>query len=183
MDQSEDGQVGHSTGQQMTRYQFLLSQFPGPITLYPNRLIYIVLSTLSVAFLAMGVFLLVKQPGSVVAWSCVTISGVCTLFFAAYLVPGSTSLTLDSEGVQVRIFKVARRVPWQSLGQDICAVSVGAWGNDMRIVRLNNGQWLPGMYGSLSGDDLAELITQWRDRALDGLLRSAQHRELRDDAR
>ena len=169
--------------------QALLLQFPGPLTLYPNRSKWILLFAVSASFAAFGAVVLVKQDSSAMMWFCVLFFAVCAVVFGAYLLPGSASLTLDTDGFRVKHFYFVRKSHWQTV-TNIQAASAPP--SRTKFVRYNDTQWngwklarwetarlgynamLPDTYG-MSADDLAELMTQWRDRVLGPSFQLSDH--------
>jgi hypothetical protein len=157
----------------------LLSQFPKPLTLYPSRSKYFILFVVSALGFYMSV-VLAKQDSTATIWFCVVFCTVCAIVFATYLVPGSASLTLDADGFRVKQFYFVRKSRWQN----VTSINVGdSPPSRIKFVRYNDTQWsgwrlarwetaalgynamLPDTYG-MSADDLAALMTHWRDRVL-----------------
>ena len=124
--------------------------------------------------------MLVKQDSSAMMWYCVLFFAFCAVVFAACLLPGSASLTLDADGFRLKQFYFVRKSRWQN----VTNIDVGyAPPSRTKCVRYNDTQWsswrlarwetallgynalLPDTYG-MSADDLAALMAQWRDRVL-----------------
>ena len=159
-----------------------LSQFPGPLTLYPSGSKFFMFFAGSASFAAFGTIKLIEQQGSsAMMWSCVLFFGLCAVLFAINLLPGSASLTLDADGFRVKQCSFfARKARWQNVTNIHAACAPPS---RTKFVRYNDTQWsgwklarcetarlgyngmLPDTFG-MSADDLAALMAQWRDLAL-----------------
>jgi hypothetical protein len=130
---------------------------------------------LGVAQLAQSV---VRSYILVVGWLSLGFFGLGGLVVLINMLPGASGLTLDKEGFTIRNMFRRSRFRWTD-ASDFAAVEVG----DSKIVAFNllsaaqaklaklsfakagrNGA-LPDTYG-LSAEDLAALMSLWRDRAL-----------------
>jgi hypothetical protein len=155
--------------------QSLLSQFPGPLTLYPSRSKFLMLFAGSSAFVAVGVVTLLQDGSSAKAWFIVLFFALCAVVSAAYLLPGAASLTLDANGFRLKQFYFVRKSRWENVTNIHTGYTPPS---RTKRVRYNDAQWngwriatldynltFPDTYG-MPADDLAALMTQWRDRVL-----------------
>lgn len=160
--------------------QSLLLQFPGPLTLYPSRSKFFMFFAGSVSFVAIGAVELVQHGSSAMAWCCVVFFALCAVYFAATLLPGSASLTLDADGFRVKQWYFVRKARWQNVtnidaGYPPASRTKFVWYNDTQWSGWRLAQWetarlgynamLPDTYG-IAADDLAALMAQWRNRAM-----------------
>ena len=134
----------------------------------------------SVLFVAVSAVMLAQDGGDAKAWSVVLFFALGAVGFAATLLPGSASLTLDMDGFRVKQFYFVRKSRWKNV-TDIDAGYLPP--SPTKVVLYIDSQWsgwrlarwettklgydaaLPDTYG-MSADDLAELMVQWRDKAL-----------------
>jgi hypothetical protein len=169
----------------------ILARFPGPVTLRVSRLKWFAVLAGGLGFVAIGVFMLRGDIGGVdrwdvlIAWACLVFFGLVALVAAVMLLPGAGSLTLAAEGFETCNLFRRFRTPWQQASdftvgeydaqegwlarpQRLVVYDdsrcVGALADLNRRMLGRNGA-LPDTYG-LSYDDLARLMTQWRERAL-----------------
>lgn len=157
----------------------VLFQFPGPVTLYPSRK-SLLMSVVGCALVTTLFGIAVVTKGDGMAWFGVALFASATIGSAILLRPGALSLTLDKDGfTQISPFRT-RRSRWQ----DVTNFHSAAFGTPFgsRYVRytddLRKGMFtkLHGTaYGcnaamandfGLSAEDLADLMTQWRNRAV-----------------
>ena len=160
--------------------QSLLLQFPGPLTLQASRSKFLRLFAGSVSFVAIGAGLMVHDGSEAMLWFGVLFFGLCAAVFAINLLPGSASLTLDTDGFRVKQFCFVRKSRWKN----VTNIDAGYLPpSPIKTVQYNDTQWsgwrlarwetaklgynavLPDTYG-MSADDLAALMVQWRDRVL-----------------
>jgi hypothetical protein len=171
----------------------LLARFPGPIRLYPSRRKWLLILAIGAGFLIIGLLML-RDPAAfadrrysateilVVSWLCVLFFGLGVILAAINLIPGASSLTLDSSGFVVRNLYRTTSQRWADV-DNFAAVEVPAGPRTKRLVGYDSAQragnpvgrlnvavsgrnsGLPDSYG-LSEADLANLMTQWRSRAL-----------------
>ena len=168
-----------SQGPEMIAQPILL-QFPGPLTLYPDRSKFFIFFLGSAFVTAAGVVMLVKQDHSAMMWFSVSFFAVCALVFGAILLPGSTSLTLDADGFRLTQFYFVRQSSWQNItnistGYTPPSRTLRVRYNDAQLSGWRLARWetallgynamLPDTYG-MPADDLAALMARWRDRAL-----------------
>jgi len=158
----------------------VLARFPGPVTLKPSPLKWIVMVALALGLVAGGIFLIrVGQSTHQLFWGWVSIVffGACGLVAACQLIPGSSDMTLDAGGFKVSGLRrrqsnwpdvanfttwTATAITWSVIYDDQADRSVLG-----KLNRLFGGHnaFLPDTYG-LRARDLARLMTLWRDRAL-----------------
>jgi hypothetical protein len=167
----------------------LLERFPGPVTLYlsPNKLL-LVLAGCSV--LAFGAALIVRD-GHIVGWYGHMIVWLGLVFFAAcalkaalaLLLPNVGALTLDRGGFEfVGLFR-RFRTRWQDTSGFVARrihpphLIRGVLYNDAAVGSRLIGKLNDALMGHTSGlmpfyevsvDELAWLMTMWRERALAG---------------
>jgi hypothetical protein len=166
----------------------ILARYPGPVTLTPSRLKTIALFAGSLAFVIGGVWVLrvaddLDSGDRLMLWLSILFFGLCALVGAVMVLPGAGSLTLAADGFEVCNLYKRYRTPWQ----DVSAFRVQALddgeggfasksrmisfeirtagtGPERRGATMVSGA-LPDNY-RLPKDDLAWLMTQWRERAL-----------------
>ncbi len=161
----------------------LLSQFPGPVTLYPSRTKWAILAAASLMFVMIGI-LFILDDTALWGWVDLVFSGACLLVSAVRLLPGAASLTLDAGGFEERtLFFRLPRARWRNI-TNIEADAAPAARSDVKLVRYNDtqptGSWLEARretamlgynaaladtYG-LSAEDLADLLVRWQQQAL-----------------
>jgi hypothetical protein len=157
-----------------------MDRIPKPLILYPSRTKWILPFAGSAIFMVVGVWVLVTQDHSAAIWFSVLGSVGCSIVFATILLPGSSSLTLDADGFQMKQFYRVRKIRWQNV-TNIHSGNIRP--SRIKTVRYNDSQlsggklakletttlgynaMLPDTYG-MTADDLAALMTQWRDRGL-----------------
>jgi hypothetical protein len=156
----------------------ILSRFPGPVTLYPSRKKWLLVFAGSALF-AVGGFWMIRQ-GNAMGWAVLIFFGLAAVVGAAAMLPGAGGLTLDREGFETTNLFRRHRTRWQdATGFQAARIPPAhqKWVvyddvnvSTKRIAKFNvgivgrNGA-LPDTYG-LSADNLAQLMAQWRERAL-----------------
>lgn len=164
----------------------ILARFPGPVTLGVNRLKMLALLAGSLAFVAGGILLIVfvkDDPEAVIAGiASVAFFGACAAIGAVMLLPGAANLTLDGGGFEVCSLFRRNRVAWPHAGRFTAATLSLPGGNRKAMVgydqdglkgagadfsrnAIGRNAALPDTYG-LSVEELARLLTEWRERAL-----------------
>ena len=155
-----------------------VSRFPGPVTLYPSRTKWLlVLATC--ALFAVGGFWMIRS-GEPWGWFVLIFFGLGVVVAAAAMLPGAGALTLDAAGFEVISLFGRHRARWQDAA-DFKAVRVppahqrlvaydDATQGAKSLAKFNVGlvgrnAALPDTYG-LAPDTLAQLMAQWRERAL-----------------
>jgi hypothetical protein len=174
------------------KVEAILAGFPGPVTLRVNRLKMLALFAGSLAFVTGGLFLIVftkNDPNALAAGiAAVLFFGACAVVGAVMLLPGAGSLTLDAEGFEVCSMFRRYRTAWPAASGFIVATLEIPGHGPKRMVgydidtltgfaaefsrdTIGRSAALPDSY-RLSLDDLARLMTVWRERAL---ARAASH--------
>jgi hypothetical protein len=156
----------------------LVSRFPGPVKLYPSRKKWLLLLVACIAFTAGGVFMARDHADG--GWFVLIFFGLGLVFSIVMLLPGASGLLLDGDGFKMTNLYRSHRSRWQDV-QGFQAVAIPPSGQilvcyddsgaarsslaKMNIAITGHNSALPETYG-LSADDLARLMTQWRNRAL-----------------
>jgi hypothetical protein len=164
----------------------ILARFPGPVTLRVSRLKVLALFAGSLAFVVGGVCLIVFVKGDpearLAGMAGVLFFGVCAVIAAVMMLPGAGSLTLDAEGFEVCSLFRRRRIAWPQASRFTVATLKLPGNNDQHMVgydddalkgfgadfsrdKLGRNAALPDTY-RLSHEELARLLTAWRERAL-----------------
>ena len=158
----------------------ILSRFPGPVTLYPSRRKWLLVLLGCALFTAGGIVMVSRAAGG--GWFVAVFFAVGAIVAALMLLPGAGALALDADGFQATKLFRRHRTRWQdvtgfaavkilpSMQKMVVFDDIKMTGRtiaklDAAITGHNAG--LPDTYG-LSGDDLARLMTQWRQRAAAG---------------
>ena len=164
----------------------ILARFPGPVTLPVRRLKWLAMLAGGLAFAVIAIWMLhaedVSGSDRWAAWAGLLIGGLIVPFAAIMLLPAAGSLTLDADGFvtcslfrrfhtpwrQVSEFRVGEYpFPGESRQRTIIyddTKSASLFAEPVREM-LGRNSALPDTYG-LSYEDLAQLMTQWRARAL-----------------
>ena len=155
----------------------ILARFPGPVTLRAS------LKRWGLIFAGCALFAIggkwMVGAGQVVGWLPFIFFGIGTVIAALAMLPGASALTLDGTGFEITKFYRRTRTRWQDATDFIAAripparlrfVLYNNAGTGRRLARINTfiagrNAALPDTYGSLSPDDLAQLMVQWRERA------------------
>ncbi len=164
----------------------ILARFPGPVTLRVSRLKMLTLFAGSLAFVVCGLFLIVFVKGGpealVAGIASVVFFGACAVIGAVMLLPGAGSLTLDARGFEVCSLFRRHRIAWPQASRFTVATLALPGNNDRRMVgydvdrlkgfgaefsrdTIGRNAALPDTY-RLSLEELARLMTEWRQRAL-----------------
>src|SRR5262245_6970745 len=161
----------------------ILTRFPGPVTLTISRFKALLVLAGSLGFVAVCIFLLKfaeDDPEAVIAaWAGLAFFGLCTVVAAVMVLPGAGSLTLDGEGFEMCSLFRRHRTPWsrasrftvgtlpdanrRMVAYDDDALTGFAAETSRKL--LGRSAALPDTY-RLSHDELARLLTQWREHAL-----------------
>jgi|GEM_PF-3613187 len=104
----------------MRQVDTLLAGFPGPVTVYPNRLKILFAFVLCLGFLAFSVHLLLQAIevwSSELLWAsaCILLFGGGLVRCAILLLPHSAGLTLDASGFTVRGAIWSVRYAWRGM--------------------------------------------------------------------
>ena len=164
----------------------ILARFPGPVTLRVSRLKMLGLLAGSLAFVVGSIFLIVFVKGDpetlVAGIAGVLFFGACAVIGAVMLLPGAGSLTLDVQGFEVCSFFRRNRIAWPQASRFTVAALSLPDDNNKRMVGYDDDRLqgfgaefsrdaigrnaaLPDTY-RLSLEELARLMTEWRERAL-----------------
>ena len=154
----------------------ILSRFPGPVTLKPRPMKWLFVLTVAIGFVVIGVFLIYTSN---LFWGCVNVIffTTCAVVAIFQLIPGMAGMTFDSTGFEIHGLR-----HWRSLWPDVDNFSIYQVRASKLVVyddrtRSKNtmatlsrtlsgrGAGLPDTYG-LRPDELALLMTLWRDHAL-----------------
>jgi hypothetical protein len=156
----------------------ILARFPGPLTLYPSRKKWLLVLAGSALF-AVGGFWMIKT-GDARGWLVLIFFGLAAAVAAVAMLPGAGALTLDAQGFEATNLFRRHRTRWQDTtgfqaarippARQMWVVYDDITQNKKSIAKFNIGivgrnAALPDTYG-LSADDLAQLMAQWRGRAL-----------------
>jgi hypothetical protein len=155
----------------------ILSRFPGPVVLVPSRRKWLLVLGGGLAFVAIGLWVMHDVP--LWGWFGTGSFAVAALVAALMLLPGAGGLRLDSDGfemtslfrrhrsrwMEVSEFEVVRLPP--SLQKMVVFDDVRT--KDSALAKVNRclaGRTggLPDSY-SLSHEDLAAIMNEWRARA------------------
>jgi hypothetical protein len=156
----------------------ILSRFPGPVTLYPSRRKWLLVFAGCALFAVIGFWMI--KGGDLRGWLVLIFFGLGTVIAAAAMLPGAGALVLDREGFEVTNLFRHHRTSWQDATgfqaaripparqklvsyDDVTQSTKSLAKINVGIVGRNAA--LPDTYG-LSADDLAQLMAQWRERAL-----------------
>jgi hypothetical protein len=180
------GAAEETAGDIASEVDALLARFPGPVTLNPSRLKSLVLLAVCLGFLVGLTYLLqhgtLGPAGAFKAWLGTVLFAAGALIGAVMLLPGAARLTLCREGFERVALFVTRRTAWSQASGFVIGECRSRGGRPTRMVAYDDvGSWgasaetrrklvgrncaLPDTYG-LSHEDLARLMTQWRERAL-----------------
>jgi hypothetical protein len=155
----------------------ILSRFPGPVVLVPSRRKWLLVLGGGLAFVAIGLWVMHDVP--LWGWFGTSFFAVAALVAALMLLPGAGGLRLDSDGfemtslfrrhrsrwMEVSEFEVVRLPP--SLQKMVVFDDVRT--KDSALAKVNRSLagrtgGLPDSY-SLSHEDLAAIMNEWRARA------------------
>jgi hypothetical protein len=156
----------------------ILSRFPGPVTLYPSRRKWLLVFTGGALFAVGGVWMV--KSGDATGWFPLIFFLLVALVAAVAMLPGAGALMLDREGFQITNLFRRHRTPWRDavhftassipparqrwvVYDDVSQSTKPVAKINVAIIGRNAA--LPDTYG-LSPDDLGQLMTQWRERAL-----------------
>ena len=164
----------------------ILARFPGPVMLRVSRLKVLALLAASLAFVAGGILLIVfvkdDPEARLAGLAGILFFGACALIGAVMLLPGAGSLTLDVGGFEVCSLFRRNRITWPQASRFTVTTlplpdadsqhMVGydddrlkGFGAEFSRDKIGRNAALPDTYG-LSHEELARLMTEWRERAL-----------------
>jgi hypothetical protein len=154
----------------------ILANFPGPITLYPSFKEFAKFIAWGATFTGISVFF--SLGGDKVMMVCLAFFGVATLVFVIMILPGASAVCLNENGFDLTYFYRTKTFRWSEVDdfsivtfrrRSVVEFNAAALRHTVigKIdAALGHRNWtLPSTYG-LSADDLAELMTRWRKRAL-----------------
>jgi hypothetical protein len=156
----------------------ILSRFPGPVTLYPSRKKWLLVFAGGALFASGGVWMI--RSGEWTGWFPLVIFALVVVIAAVAMLPGAGALTLDREGFEITNLFRRHRTSWQDALRFATAripPATQRWvvyddlGHSAKqLAKINveivgRNAALPDTYG-LSSDDLGQLMTEWRERAL-----------------
>jgi hypothetical protein len=156
----------------------ILARFPGPVTLAPSRLKWVLILLGCAGFVAIGILLMPKSEA--MTWFAIVFFGVGTAVALVMLMPGAGGMKLDGAAFEFTSLFRSHSVPWRDAtgfmaGTIPRAGKMMVFFDDARARGKALGQLnvsmtgrnaaVPDTYG-LSADDLASLMAQWRERAL-----------------
>ena len=154
----------------------ILARFPGPVALVPSRFKWVLILLGCAGFVAIGVLLMPKNEA--MTWCAIVFFGVGVAVALVMLMPGAGGLTLRREGFEiVSLFR--RNVILWTDATDFVADTIPmtvkktvlfnlASAKSQMLGQLNVGLTgrngaIPDTYG-MSADELAGLMTHWRER-------------------
>jgi hypothetical protein len=167
-----------------TKAELILARFPGPVTLHSSRKKWLSLF-LCCCLIGAGGLVMVQYKISE-GWFLFIFFGALSILSMGMLWPGASALTLGSLGFDVTKFFRPHRARWQDVSRfeaielytgrptklvvsekmvvydDVSATS-GILATVNKTLADHNA-YLPDTYG-LKGEELAWLMTQWRERA------------------
>jgi hypothetical protein len=167
----------------------ILARFPGPVTLYSSRKKWLLIFGISAAFVVVGYWMI--QDDEWMGWPGLIFFGLGALVAAAMLLPGAGALSLDREGFEATTLFRRHRTRWRNASsfdvwemkppqvwspkslQKLLPKNVVFDDSEPKSGRMaaaniaicGHTSGLPDTYG-LSAEALAQLMTQWRERAL-----------------
>ena len=155
----------------------ILSRFPGPVVLVPSRRKWLFVLGGGVAFVAAGLWVMHDEPAW--GWLAVGFFAVVALVGALMLLPGAGGLRLDSDGFEMTSLFRRHRSRWTEVSEfevvrlppslqkmvvfDDVRTKDSALAKVSRSLAGRTGG-LPDSY-SLSHEDLAAIMNEWRARA------------------
>jgi len=163
----------------------ILSQFPGPVTLFPSKFRILITSTVAMLLVALFIWFTwnAARSGNLLL---VAVYGFCVLVCAyAVIVSALASLTdlyfitLNANGFETQFAWKKRRRSWNDVGpfavlSFIRGATVVAFDDEtcrsgvsrkFNLLMTKHNSLLPGYFG-LENEDMARLMTEWRARAL-----------------
>jgi hypothetical protein len=156
----------------------LLANFPGPVTLFPSRKKWVLVFLVGALFAVGGILMI--RDGDSSGWFVAGFFGVVAVTSLAVMLPGAGDLTLDRDGFAAKSLFRGYRTRWvDTQGFESSAIPPShqrlvvyddLTQTPRTLTRINvsitgRNAALGDTYG-LSADDLARLMTAWRERAL-----------------
>jgi hypothetical protein len=163
----------------------ILSQFPGPVTLYPYKPKWSAYFVAMSLIAAMAAWWLLDATNRMDGWDIaqaillLLIVGALALMSAAAILTRYMTFTLDAEGLETLYWFRRRRCSWKNV-DGFKTRSIDARGLTLNVVVFNDatrptGFWysiggmnmrLPDTYRRRTAEDFVRLLTAWRERAL-----------------
>jgi hypothetical protein len=155
----------------------ILSRFPGPVVLVPSRRKWLLVLGGGLAFVAGGLWVMHDDP--LWGWLAVGFFAIAALVGALMLLPGAGGLRLDSDGFEMTSLFRRHRSRWTEVSEfevvrlppslQKMVVFDDARTKDSALAKVNRSLagrtgGLPDSY-SLSCEDLAAIMNEWRARA------------------
>jgi hypothetical protein len=153
----------------------ILARFPGPVTLNASRRKWSAILLFSALFAVGGIWELLD--GDAKGWFVFAVFGSSAIVAATAMLPGANALTLKGDCFETTSLFRGNRVRWNDVsGFTVISFASKLVGYDhagmdtRRLAKANTALFgrnagLPDTYG-LSHEQLASLMTRWRDRAL-----------------
>ena len=167
-----------------TTHNEILARFPGPVTLYPSRRKWLLVLMGCLLFAGIGV----AHNDDASDWFGVAFFGLGAIVSGLMLLHGAASLTLNADGFEMTNLFRRTRFLWQAaagfeaqfppvlrasaipppswkkfVAFDNAKMQNSTWTRVSALMMKHNAQ-LGDTYG-FGADDLAGLMTQWRDLA------------------
>ena len=153
----------------MTSAEYL-ARFPGPLRLYPPRWSYLVGVPIGLFFLGLSL----SYEHRTAFWVGIFLSSFAIVASILSISPLANSLTLRNDGFEVRFSVRRMAIPWQQ-AHNFAALD---FDGEQQVMFNNDGlssagasefggrNALLGRTYGLSAEELAELMSQWRERAM-----------------
>jgi hypothetical protein len=155
----------------------IMARFPGPVVLRPSNWRWLFVGFIVVAGLGPAIYFAVTMPEKL--QPALLALAIVPIMLSSLLSPQASSLTLHADGFELQyLFFGRKRLRWREASAfaavksnrrnfvafDDATLSGGAIAklNKSMLGRTSN---LPDTYG-LSAERLAQLLSQWRERAL-----------------
>jgi hypothetical protein len=170
----------------MSKTDVILERFPGPVTLYASRRRKLGGLVLCVGFVIFFAWLLFAEYpetrgyrsgrySQIMPWIAISFFGAQVIRLVVLLLaPRAASLTLDADGFEIGYVFRRERHSWRDVSDFRVETRSGKVGGSFKQIRYDLRSETPGLigrelwpiYGSLARDDLANLVSAWRARAL-----------------
>ena len=158
----------------------ILSRFPGPVTLYPSKMKWLLVLLGSFVF-SIGGYWMIQEGYTFWGWFDLIFFSLCVIVTPIALLPGVSALTLDADGFEFGRCRYSWRdatgfAPWDvpPSGRNKMVVFdlpvptnpvARALVEGDKILTGHTGGALPDTYG-LAAQDLAELMVRWQESAI-----------------
>jgi hypothetical protein len=156
----------------------ILDRFPGPLTLYPSRRKWLLVSAGGAAFAIGGAWMI--RGGDPKGWFVLIFFAAVALVAAVAMLPGAGALTLDRDGFEITNLFRRHRIRWRDASNFTAAripparqrfvlfdqaSASGRLVANVNVAIVGRNASLPDTYGQ-PADELAELMAAWRASAL-----------------